>query len=200
MEQLSGSHSLFLHTERGNVYNHVAALGIYDPSTVPGGKAGFAEVFRHFSDRIHLHKELRQRLLSVPLGLDRPYWIEAPEIDLQFHIHRVVLPPPGDWQQLIAEAAAIHSRPLDRSRPLWEIHVVEGLDGMADVPRGSFAVIQKYHHCAGGEPLVALMRGVHSVSARSETSETDRPSAADEESGCDEAVPACRQERHSPRG
>jgi WS/DGAT/MGAT family acyltransferase len=175
MEQLSGSHSLFLHTERGNVYNHVAALGIYDPSTAPGGKAGFDEIFRYFSDRIHRHVQLRQRLLGVPLGLDRPYWIEAQEIDLHFHIRRVALPPPGDWQQLIAEAAAIHSRPLDRSRPLWEIHVVEGLDGMADLPRGSFAVIQKYHHCAGGQQLVALMRGVHSLSAGCEASETALP-------------------------
>src|ERR1700688_4355259 len=178
MKQLSGSHSLFLHTERGNVYNHVSALGIYDPSTAPEGKAGFGENFRYFSDRIRLHEQLRQRLLSGPLGLDRPYWIEAPEIDGHFHIRRVVLPPPGDWQQLIAEAATIHSRPLDRSRPLWEIHVIEGLDGIADLPRGSFAVIQKYHHCAGGRQLVALTRGVHSLSAETEASETDRPSAA----------------------
>jgi diacylglycerol O-acyltransferase / wax synthase len=181
MEQLSGSHSLFLHTERGNVHNHVAALGIYDPSTAPGGNAGFNEIFRYVGRRTRLHKQFRQRVLSVPLGLDRPYWIEAPDIDLHFHIRHVMLPQPGDWQQLMAEVAAIHSLPLDRSRPLWEIHVLEGLDGIPDLPRDSFAVLQKYHHCAGdGQQLVALMCGVHSLSPRSEVGKTDSLAMAEE--------------------
>jgi len=165
MEQLSGTDSYFLYTERGNVYNHVAALGIYDPSTAPGGHVRFKDILGHFSRRLHMHKLFRRRLVTVPQGLDRPYWVDDPAVDLEFHVRHIALPDPGDWRQLMIQVARIHSRPLDRSRPLWEIYVIEGLDRIRGLPAGSFAVLQKFHHaCVDGVAGGKLIAAVHTTS------------------------------------
>ncbi len=164
MEQLSGTDSFMLYSEHGNNYNHVAGLGVYDPSTAPGGKVRFKDILRHFAARIGEYKVFRRRLASVPLGADRPYWIEDPDIDLEFHIRHIALPQPGDWRQLMIQVARIHSRPLDRSRPLWEVYVIEGLDRIPDMPKGSFAIMQKYHHASvDGQAAVALMKAIHAL-------------------------------------
>jgi WS/DGAT/MGAT family acyltransferase len=166
MEQLSGSDSYWLYTERGNVYNHVAALGIYDPSTAPGGKVRFKDLLRYFGGQVEQHRIFRRRLVAVPHGFDRPYWIDDPDLDLEFHIRHVALPQPGDWRQLMIQVARIHSRPLDRSRPLWEIYVIEGLDRIAGLPPGSFALFLKFHHAAvDGEAAAELLRAVHAPTA-----------------------------------
>ena len=84
MEQLTGIDSYMLYSERGNNYNHVAALGIYDPSTAPGGKVRFKDILKHFSRRLDTHKLFRQRLMTVPGGVDRPYWVENADLDIEF--------------------------------------------------------------------------------------------------------------------
>jgi WS/DGAT/MGAT family acyltransferase len=166
MRQLSGTDSLFLRLERGNQYMHVAGLGIYDPSTAPGGKVRFKDVLRFFEARLDALPLFRRRLVTVPLGLDRPYWIEDPEIDVEFHVRHVALPHPGDWRQLCIQVARIHSRPLDRSKPLWEAYVIEGLDHIPGLPSGSFALYLKIHHCAvDGEAGTELIRAIHSTVA-----------------------------------
>ena len=71
----------------------------------------------------------RWRLAEVPLKLDDPYWIESPEFDIDFHVREIALAPPGDDEQLAEQAARIAARPLDRSRPLWELYVIQGLEG-----------------------------------------------------------------------
>jgi diacylglycerol O-acyltransferase len=164
MEQLSGTDSYFLHTERGNVYNHVASLGIYDPSTAPGGRVRFKDILRHFSQRLERNPVFRRRLVMVPHGVDRPYWIVDPDLDLEFHIRHIALPEPGDWRQLTIQVARIHSRPLDRSRPLWEVYVIEGLDRIPGLPKGSFALFMKFHHASvDGQAGAQLLRAVHSL-------------------------------------
>ena len=101
-----------------------------------------------------------------PLGLDRPYWIEDPDIDVEFHVRHIALPHPGDWRQLCIQVARIHSRPLDRSKPLWEAYVIEGLDHIPGLPSGSFALYLKIHHCAvDGEAGTELIRAIHSTLA-----------------------------------
>ncbi len=166
MRQLSGTDSLFLRLERGNQYMHVAGLGIYDPSTAPGGKVRFKDVLRFFEARLDALPLFRRRLVTVPLGLDRPYWIEDPEIDVEFHVRHIALPHPGDWRQLCIQVARIHSRPLDRSKPLWEAYVIEGLDHIPGLPSGSFALYLKLHHCAvDGEAGTELIRAIHSTLA-----------------------------------
>jgi diacylglycerol O-acyltransferase len=166
MEQLAGTDSYFLYTERGNVYNHVASLGIYDPSTAPGGKVRFKDLLRHFSRRLDANALFRRRLVTVPLGVDRPYWVDDPDLDLEFHVRHIALPEPGDWRQLMIQVARLHSRPLDRSRPLWEVYVIEGLDRIAGLPRGSFALFMKFHHASiDGQAGAELLRAVHSLAA-----------------------------------
>jgi WS/DGAT/MGAT family acyltransferase len=166
MEQLSGSDNFFLYTERGNVYNHVAALGIYDPSTAEGGKVRFKDILGYFSRRLDMNKVFRRRLVTVPHAFDRPYWIDDADPDLEFHVRHIALPEPGDWRQLMIQVARLHSRPLDRSRPLWEIYVIEGLHRIPGLPRGSFAIFLKFHHASvDGQAGAALLKAVHSLSA-----------------------------------
>jgi WS/DGAT/MGAT family acyltransferase len=172
MQQLSGIDSYFLYTERGNVYNHVASLGIYDPSTAPEGKVRFKDILRHFGQRLDQSKAFRRRLVGAPHDIDRPYWIEDPDLDLEFHIRHIALPEPGDWRQLMIQVARIHSRPLDRTRPLWEAYVIEGLHRIPGLPERSFAVFIKFHHAAiDGHAGVELLRAVHSL-----TPDLDPPS------------------------
>jgi diacylglycerol O-acyltransferase len=167
MEQLVGTDSYFLHTERGNVYNHVASLGIYDPSTAPGGKVRFKDILRYFSRRLDADPLFRRRLVTVPHAVDRPYWLDDPDLDLEFHVRHIALPEPGDWRQLMIQVARIHSRPLDRSRPLWEVYVIEGLHRIPGLPPGSFALFMKFHHASiDGQAGAQLLRAVHSLSAQ----------------------------------
>ncbi len=166
MRQLSGTDSLFLRMERGNQYMHVAGLGIYDPSTAPEGKVRFKDVLNFFQTRLETLPVFRRRLVSAPFDLDRPYWIEEPDIDVEFHVRHIALPAPGDWRQLCIQVARIHARPLDRSKPLWEAYVIEGLDQIEGLPRGSFALYFKVHHCAvDGEAGTELLKAIHSLTA-----------------------------------
>ena len=93
-------------------------------------------------ERLHLLAPFRRRLVAVPGGLDHPRWIEDPDFDIDHHLHRGALPSPGDPAELARYAADVLSQPLDRTRPLWEIHVVEGLEG------GLIAGVAKIHHAA----------------------------------------------------
>ena len=170
MEHLAGTDSYFLYTERGNVYNHVASLGIYDPSTAPGGKVRFKDLLRYFSKRLDASPLFRRRLVPVPHGIDRPYWVDDPDLDLEFHIRHIALPQPGDWRQLMIQVARLHSRPLDRSRPLWEVYVIEGLDRIPGLPAGSFALFMKFHHASiDGQAGAQLLRAVHSLAPDPQT-------------------------------
>jgi WS/DGAT/MGAT family acyltransferase len=163
MRQLSGADYVSLFAERRNVYNHVGALLVYDVTTAPGGKVRFRDILRHFDGRLHLHPVFRQRLVEVPLGIDRPYWVTDPALDLEYHIRHVALPRPGDWRQLMIQVARLHSRPLDRAHPLWEAYVIEGLDHVPKLPRGAFAVFLKIHHAVvDGLAFVHLARELHS--------------------------------------
>ena len=98
--------------------------------------------------RLHRSPIFRQKLRTVPFGLDEPYWIEDENFDLEYHVRNVALPKPGDWRQFCIQASRIHARPLDLNRPLWEIYVIEGLDSLLDLPKDSFALLTKLHHAA----------------------------------------------------
>jgi WS/DGAT/MGAT family acyltransferase len=155
--------NMFLHLEHGNQYMHVAGLGIYDPSTAPGGFVRFKDILKFFEARLDTAPVFRRRLVTVPMGLDRPYWIEDPDVDVEYHVRHVALPHPGDWRQLCIQVARIHSRPLDRSKPLWEAYVIEGLDNIPGIPKGSFAFYTKFHHAAiDGEGGTEVMKAIHS--------------------------------------
>ena len=165
MKQLSGMDNMFLHLEHGNQYLHVAGLGIYDPSTAPGGFVRFKDILKFFESRLDSAPVFRRRLVTVPFDLDRPYWIEDEHVDVEFHVRHVALPAPGDWRQLCIQVARIHSRPLDRSKPLWEAYVIEGLDNIPGIPPGSFAFYTKFHHAAiDGEGGTEVLKAIHTSS------------------------------------
>jgi WS/DGAT/MGAT family acyltransferase len=115
------------------------AVLVLDPESIPGGYS--FDGFREFiARRLHLVPPLRRRLLEVPFGLARPLWVEEPDLDIDLHVRRAAVPSPGSPREVAALAAEIDERPLDRSRPLWEMVVVEGL------AHDHFAVVAKLHH------------------------------------------------------
>lgn len=148
MRQLSGIDSMFLFMETPAQPMHIGALSLYDPSTAPSGTVRFKRIIKTMQERAHLAPFLRERLFEVPLNADFPYWVRDKSFDPEFHIRHIALPAPGDWRQLCIQVARIYARPLDRSRPLWEMYVIEGLDNVEGVPPGSFATVTKTHHAA----------------------------------------------------
>lgn len=154
MERLTGLDATFLYLETPTHHMHVAMTMVLDPSTMPGGYSfqGIKDFIASRTDRI---PPFRRRLVSVPLNLHHPVWVEDPEFDIDHHIRRIGAPAPGGRRELGEMAAQIASVPLDRSRPLWEMWVVEGLK------QDRIAVVSKVHHCAidgasGAELMVHL--------------------------------------------
>ncbi|MEM9225996.1 MAG: wax ester/triacylglycerol synthase domain-containing protein, partial [Pseudomonadota bacterium] len=162
MEQLQGMDMSFLSMERPHTPMHIGSVMIYDPSTAPGGFVRFKDILRFIDDRKHLSKTMRQKLVKVPLSIDYPYWMKDPDFDLEYHVRHIALPKPGDWRQLCIQAARIFARPLDLARPPWEMTVVEGLDAIEGVPKGSYAIVSKMHHAAiDGISGVDVMAATH---------------------------------------
>jgi diacylglycerol O-acyltransferase / wax synthase len=155
MQRLTGLDATFLYLENANMPLHVASTAVFDPSDVPGGYS-FEKVLNLIDARLHLLPPFRRRLVEVPFQLHHPLWIEDPDFDLEYHVRRAALPAPGGPAELAEFAADVFSRPLDRSRPLWEIYAVEGLEG------GHIAMVSKVHHAAidgvsGAEITVNLL-------------------------------------------
>src|SRR3954464_1979833 len=156
MRQLTSLDAQFLGVETARTYGHVGGLAVYDPSTAPGGTLEIGDVCRMVSERLHMLPPFRWRLVEVPFGIDLPYWVEDPAFDLDFHIRESAVPPPGDDRRLAETVARIFARPLDRSRPLWELYLIHGLEG------GRVAMLTKLHHSmvdgvSGNEILGVLL-------------------------------------------
>jgi len=174
MEQLSGQDAMFLHAELDGLPQHIGGVSIYNQATAPGGVVRFKQILAMLESRVHLSPIFRRKLATVPLGLGRPYWVEDPDFDLEYHVRHIALPKPGDWRQLCILAARIHSQPLRRDKPLWEMYIIEGLHNVEGVPPNSFALLLKVHHCAmDGATGAQFMNIVHDL-----TPETVTPGAA----------------------
>ena len=148
MKRLNGMDAMLLYSETPNLHTHTLKVAIVDPA---GGDGEFSfDAFRHhLRRRLHLLEPLRYKLVDIPWRLHHPMWLENCDVDLDYHLRRVQVPAPGGRRELDAVIGEVASTPLDRSRPLWEFHVAEGLAG------GRFALIGKIHH--------ALADGVASV-------------------------------------
>ncbi|MBK1788677.1 WS/DGAT/MGAT family O-acyltransferase [Prauserella cavernicola] len=157
MERLSGLDASFLYLETSSQLLHVCGLVTLDPSTVPGGY-GFDRLRTRLAERVALHPAFRRRLHNPVLNLNHPVWVEDEDFDLDRHLVRDEVPAPGGREQLAAVCARIAGTPLDRSRPLWEIHVLEGLSG------GGVAVFAKMHHASvdgvSGANLLTFLAGL----------------------------------------
>jgi len=137
-ERLSSLDASFLYLETPSMHMHVAGLSIFAPRA--DGPLTYADVQRVVEARIHLAPRLRQRVLPVPANLGRPLWVDDDHFDLDFHLRRSAVPTPGGRFQLERSVGRVLSRPLDRSKPLWELYVFEGLED------DRTAVLLKLHH------------------------------------------------------
>ena len=165
MQQLSGQDASFVYMETPSTPMHIGSVGIYDPSTAPGGFVRFKDILAFIQSRLGGARSFRQRLVRVPFDLDHPYWIEDPDFDIEFHVRHIALPAPGDWRQLCIQVARLHSRPMDLTKPLWEFNIVEGLDNIPGLPKGCFALVAKVHHAAiDGMSGVEMSAAVHDLS------------------------------------
>lgn len=155
LKQLTALDAQFLAIETDRNYGHVGGLAILDPSTAPGGKLTIDDLKALILDRLHLVDPFTQRLVQVPFGIDWPYWARDEHFDIGYHCREIALPDPGSHAQLLEQVGRIYSRRLDRSRPLWEIYLIHGLEG------DRVALLSKTHHAAidgmsGSEILTAL--------------------------------------------
>ncbi len=149
MDQLSPQDSQFLYMESEDNHIQITAVAVFDPSTVPGGEiVRFKDILAHVESRLHMNPLFRRRLVRVPLELDFPYWVDDEHFDLEYHVQHCGLPAPADWRQFCIQLSRFHARPLDKSRPLWEMLVIEGLDHVEGVPEGAYAIATKLHHAA----------------------------------------------------
>ena len=151
MKQLTGVDVSFLLMETDNNYGHVNGLSIYDrPSDDFDPFTAVRERMRIMVGHL---EPLRRKVVEVPFSLDRPYWVEDGDFDLDYHVRHIGLAPPGAADQLTEQVARIVGRKMDRSRPLWEVYVIEGL---AD---GRWALLQKTHHATiDGASGVIMLR------------------------------------------
>jgi WS/DGAT/MGAT family acyltransferase len=164
MQQLSGQDASFVYFDTPSTPMHIGSVGIYDPSTAPGGKVRFKDILGFIESRLSGARSFRQKLVRVPFDLDHPYWIEDGDFDLEYHVRHIALPKPGDWRQLCIQVSRLHARPLDLTKPLWEFWIVEGLDNIPGLPPGCFALVSKVHHAAiDGMSGVEMSAAVHDL-------------------------------------
>jgi diacylglycerol O-acyltransferase / wax synthase len=147
-DRLSALDASFLHLENEAAHMHVAACMLFDGEPPP-----YDELIESLERRLHLVPRYRQRLAFVPFAQGRPRWVDDPHLNLRYHVRHTSLPPPGAEKQLKALAGRVFSQQLDRDKPLWEIWLVDGVEG------GRFALLSKTHHA-----LVDGISGVDIVS------------------------------------
>jgi len=157
MKHLTGLDATFLYMETPETPMHVGGLHILD---LPAGYQGdfYEDVKAHVAKRMPLVSLFQRKLALMPFELANPVWVDDDDVDLDYHIRRIVLSKPGSMAQLEAYAARLHSSLLDRSRPLWEFYVIEGLE------TGQVAFYSKVHHAAlDGQAGVALANALLDV-------------------------------------
>jgi diacylglycerol O-acyltransferase len=163
-DRLTGLDASFLHIEDASSHMHVAGVMLFE-----GGPPPYEELLEAFERRLPLVPRYRQRLAFVPLGQGRPCWVDDPHLNLRYHVRSTALPSPGTERQLKDLAGRVFSQQLDRDKPLWEVWLVEGLEG------DRFAVLSKTHH--------ALVDGISGVDIMSVLFDTSPEPAAPTDPG-----------------
>jgi WS/DGAT/MGAT family acyltransferase len=175
MRQLAWMDHMFVVMESPASPQHMCPVMVYDRSTAPGGEVTIDRIMEAVQACLPLAPAFREKLVTVPFGLDEAYWVEDPDFDLEYHVRHLALPRPGDWRQFCTQVGRLHSRPLDMSRPPWEMTVIDGLDGIDWLPEGGFGVVLKVHHAA-----IDGMAGVQMITAmHDEEAEPSRPVVED---------------------
>ena len=165
--QLNKEDIMFIAGETETIYQHIGVLGILDGSGRP--EFDFDHFRQQWVERISMLPHFHWKLHTVPMGVDRPYWVEDAHFNFDHHIKRIALPAPGDHGTLCEVAANLYSHHLDHSKPLWEIWFIEGLEG------GKFAFLYQFHHCMmdGGGALQMIEFLCDSEPDASEPKEVD---------------------------
>jgi WS/DGAT/MGAT family acyltransferase len=174
IETLGGLDALFLHLETDAMPMHVGSTHYY--RLPPRARGDVLErVRRHMRERLHLSTVFTRKLATTPLRLSNPAWVDDPDVDLEYHVRRVVLPAPGTHEQLERCVADLHSRLMDRSRPLWEFYVIEGLK-----QKGVVGFYSKVHHATIDGKAGVVM--AHAILDLSPDGRVVEPPPADEAS------------------
>jgi diacylglycerol O-acyltransferase / wax synthase len=169
MNHLSGIDAAFLHLESPEMPMHVGSLHVLElPKDYQGDF--FEDVKACLAQRIHLADVFTRKLALMPFDLSNPVWVEDEDIDLEHHIRHITLPKPGSNTQLQQYVARLHSTLLDRSRPLWEFFVIDGLRS------GEVALYIKVHHARlDGQAGVALGRAIFDTTPEGRHIKPPRP-------------------------
>jgi diacylglycerol O-acyltransferase / wax synthase len=160
-ERLSALDASFLHLETLETPMHHGALAVFEgePFFGPEGRFRLARVRDHVAARLERIPRFRQRVQTVPLGAGQPIWVDDDRFDISYHVRLTALPAPGERTQLLTLFERLQAQLLDRSRPLWELWFVEGLDG------GNVALVQKTHHAlvdgVSGVDVATVLLDVH---------------------------------------
>ena len=160
MQQLSALDTWFLHLENNRMPMHIGGLYIVAPAE-NGQQFDFDHFRSFFAERLHLAPVFRRRLVEVPMNLGRPFWVNDPDFNLDAHLIHIALPKPATRRGLARLAAQLYSPPLDRSRPLWKVTFITGIEDLDDIPENAFAMLVQVHHAnidgmSGAELMAAL--------------------------------------------
>lgn len=164
MERLSGLDAGFIYSESSTVPLQVCSITELDTSTVPGGYT-FEKLCDHLASRIPAIPEFRTKLADNDFNVDHPVWLEDNDFQLSRHVNRIALPEPGGREELAAVCGRIVAMPLERSKPLWEMWVIEGVGGSAAREDGRLAMLLKVHH--------AVVDGVSAANLLSQLLDTE---------------------------
>lgn len=146
-QRLSGLDASFLYLESATQPLHVCSVLELDTATIPGGYT-FERLCQAMAERVRAMPEFRMKITDSFLNLDHPVWVEDDDFDVHHHVHRIGLPAPGGRAELAEMAGHFASLPLDRSKPLWEMLVIENVEGTDARDGDRLAVVTKVHHAA----------------------------------------------------
>ncbi len=161
MQQLSSQDALYVYLETPKMPLHIGGLYIF--GIEDGSKEfDFQDFKNYLKERLHLSRIFRQRLVEVPMHLGKPFWVDDPDFDLDHHLFHVALPKPGNLRTLANLAAQIYNPPMDKSRPLWKLTFVTGLDSIEGLPtKDAFGMIAQVHHSMiDGKSGVEIMNAI----------------------------------------
>jgi diacylglycerol O-acyltransferase len=168
MDHLSGSDAAFLHLESPETPMHIGGLAILELSADYSGNF-MDDVRDHIQNRMHMAPIFQRKLVNMPFDIANPIWVMDEDIDIDYHIRHVIVPPPATRNTVDKLVARLHSSLLDRSRPLWEMHILDGLPVPSDLPEGTryVGLYSKMHHAAldgmGGQVLMEAIMDVTAV-------------------------------------
>ncbi len=149
---MSPQDAMFLHVENDVTPMHIGGVSIFEGPPPP-----FEDLRAMVEGKLHLTPRYRQKVRFVPLGLGEPVWVDDPHFNIDYHLRHSAVPSPGTEKQLRATAARVFSQHLDRSKPLWEIWMVQGLENER------WALLSKVHHCmvdgVAATDMMSLMFG-----------------------------------------